>query len=173
MKKKLFAVGILSCVVWGSDVIACGDKFLVVSRGTRFQRASAARQGANILVYASPNSTLPKALAKAEPDTTLVKAGYQPTLAQGTNDLDLALKQGGWDLIVADLTDSADVRTRSQIRGVSAPMILPVVFNATGTEIAQAKKDFQRVLKGPVRSQAFLQAIDDALAAKPKLSKTS
>ena len=173
MKKKLFAVGILSCVVWGSDLIACGDKFLVVSRGTRFQRSSAARHGANILVYASTNSTLPKALAKAEPDTTLVKAGYQPTLAQGAGDLDLALKQGGWDLIVADLTDSADVRVRSQIRGGTAPMILPVVFNATGTEIAQAKKDYQRVLKGPVRSQALLRAIDDALAAKAKLSKTS
>ena len=173
MKTKLFAVGILSCVVWGSDLIACGDKFLVVSRGTRFQRSNAARHGANILVYASPNSTLPKALAKAEPDTTLVKAGYQPTLAQGTSDLDLALKQGGWDLIVADLTDSADVRVRSQIRGGTAPVILPVVFNATGTEIAQAKKEFQRVRKGPVRSQAVLRAIDDALAAKEKLSKTS
>src|SRR4029453_2912683 len=100
MKKKLFAVGILSCVVWGSDLIACGDKFLVVSRGTRFQRSSPARHGANILVYASTNSTLPQALAKAEPDTTLVKAGYQPTLPEGTSDLDLALKQGGWDLII-------------------------------------------------------------------------
>jgi len=173
MKKQLFAVGILTFVVWGSDLLACGDKFLVVSRGTRFQRASAARRGASILVYASPNSTLPKALAKAEPDTTLIKAGYQPTLAQGTTDLDLALKQGGWDLIVADLTDSADVRMRSQIRGGGTPMILPVVLNGTGTEIAQAKKDYQRVLKGPVRSQAFLQAIDDALAAKQKLVKAS
>lgn len=168
MKKTLLAVGVVSCAAaWGADLSACGDKFLVVSRGTRFQRAAVARQGANILVYASPTSTLPKALAKAEPDTTLLKAGYRPTLAQGVSDLDEALRQGGWDLIVADLDDSAAVRGRLQ--GGSAPMILPVLLSATGTELAQAKKDYQRVLKGPVKSQAFLQAIDDALALREKL----
>jgi hypothetical protein len=70
--------------------------------------------------------------------------------------------------VLADLGDGTTVRGRLQ--GISsAPMVLPVVYNATGTEIAQAKKDYQRVLKGPIKSQAFLEAIDDALALRDKL----
>jgi hypothetical protein len=172
MKKTWLAVGIVLCATaWGADLLACGDKFLVVSRGTRFQRAGTARHGANILVYASPSSTLPKSLAKAEPDTTLLKAGYRPTLAQDAGQLDEALRQGGWSLVVVDLADSAVVK--SKLSGKDAPMIVPVLLAATGTEVAQAKKDYQRVIKGPIKSQAFIEAIDDAMALREKLQSKS
>jgi hypothetical protein len=46
------------------------------------------------------------------------------------------------------------------------------VLNATGTQLAQAKKDYQRVVKGPVKSQAFLEAIDDAVELRIKLRAT-
>jgi hypothetical protein len=61
---------------------------------------------------------------------------------------------------------------RYRIRGAGAPMVLPVALSPTGTEIAQAKKDFQRVVKGPIKSQAFLMEIDDALALWQKLQRT-
>jgi|KBSSwiStaDraftv2_1062776.scaffolds.fasta_scaffold1335523_1 CheY-like chemotaxis protein len=167
MKKRLLAVGLLVLANAGTDLLACGDKFLVISRGTRFQRAAAARQPANILVYANPASTLPKALEKVMVDATLRKAGYKPTSVSDANALEQALRQGGWDLVLADLADSSAVRGRLQ--GNSAPMLLPVAYNVTGTEIAQAKKDYQRVLKGPFKTQSFLEAIDDALAVREKL----
>jgi len=44
-------------------------------------------------------------------------------------------------------------------------------LSPTGTEIAQAKKEFQRVVKGPIKSQAFLMEVDDALAVREKLEK--
>ena len=169
MRKTLLGVGILASLAaaLGTDLLACGDKFLVSSRGTRFQTAPAARQAARILVYANPASTLPKALEKASVDATLRKAGYQPTSVTGPSELDQALRQGGWDLVVADLADSAALRGRLQ--GSAAPMVLPVVVGATGSEIAQAKKDYKQVLKGPVKSQSFLEAIDDAIALREKL----
>ena len=97
MKKVLLAVGILASylAVSGTDLLACGDKFLVVSRGTRFQRAGAARQPAKILVYANPNSPLLKALEKVGVDDTLRKAGYQPIAVADTSELEQALRQGG------------------------------------------------------------------------------
>jgi|SRR5687768_6816088 hypothetical protein len=172
MKKRLLVVGLLVVTGAGSDLFACGDKFLVTSRGTRFQRAAAARQPANILVYANPSSGLPKALERVMVDETLRKAGYRPTSVAGSNELEQALRQGGWDLVLADLGDIAALRSRLQGRG--APMLLPVVYNATGTQIAQAKKDYERILKGPVKSQSFLDTIDDALAVREKLrSKTA
>ena len=173
MLKTLLAARLLvsSVAMTGVDLSACGDKFLVVSRGTRFERAKTARQPANILVYANPSSTLPKALEKASVDATLRKAGYRPTSVSAPAEFEAAMKQGGWDIVVADLTDSSAIRGRLQ--GKAAPMVVPVVLNATGTELAQAKKDYQRVLKGPIKSQAFLEAIDDALALRDKLRATT
>ena len=167
MKKHMLMVGLVALAGLSDDLIACGDKFLVTSRGTRFQRAAVARQPAKILVYAGPTSTLPKALEKVMVDDTLRKAGYQPTSVSAPADLDRALRQGGWDLVLADLGDSSALKARLQ--GSGAPLLVPVVHNATGTEIAQAKKDYQRVLKGPFKSQAFLEAIDDAVTLKEKL----
>jgi hypothetical protein len=172
MRKTLLAGGVLFSfmVTSGADLLACGDKFLIVSRGTRFQRASAVRPPANILVYTNPTSTLPKALEKAAVDETLRKAGYRPTSVSQASELDAAIKKGGWDVIVTDLADSPAVRGR--VQGKDAPMVLPVVLNATGTQLAQAKKDYQRVVKGPVKSQAFLEAIDDAVELRIKLRAT-
>ncbi len=172
MKKNLLLVGllVLSGVVPTTDLSACGDKFLMVSRGTRFQRA-AARQPAAILIYTNPATALPKALANVPVDATLRKAGYRPTSVSGADELDKALRQGGWDLVLTDLADGAALRGRLQ--GQGAPAVLPVAFNATSSDMAQAKKDYQLVVKGPVKSQALIDAIDDALALKEKLRAKS
>ena len=168
MRRTLVVAASLFLSIAGADLFACGDKFLVVSRGTRFQRATIARQPANILVYANPSSTLPKALEKADVDETLRKAGYRPTTVSDPVALDQALRRGGWDLVLADLADGGAVR--GSLSGKAAePMVLPVVYRGTGGEVAQAKKDYQRVVKGPIKSQAFLEAIDDALALRGKL----
>ena len=174
MQKRLLVVVtlVLSGIGASGDLLACGDKFLVASRGTRYQRAAVARQPANILVYANTASALPKALERADVDGTLRKAGYKPTSVSGPTELEQALRQGGWDLVVTDLADGMAVNGRLQ--GAGAPMLLPVAYNVTGSELAQAKKDYQRVLKGPVKSQSFLEAVDDALILRAKLrSKTA
>jgi hypothetical protein len=166
MTKRILLVGFLvvGAGATGHDLLACGDKFLVVGRGTRFQRASA-RTPASILVYANPASNLPKALANVPVDATLRKAGYKPTTVTSTVDLDAALGRGGWDLVLADLADSAALAGRLRTDG---PMVLPVVYNATTSELAQAKKQYAQVLKSPTKNQSFLDAIDDALAVRAR-----
>ena len=82
-------------------------------------------------------------------------------------ELDQALKIGAWSLVIVDLPEARTIRDR--VRGANAPMLLPVALSPTGTEMAQAKKDFQRVVKGPIKSQAFLMEVDDALALRQKL----
>jgi len=173
MKKHSLLVGllILAGVVPATELSACGDKFLMVSRGTRFQRAAAARHPAAILIYTNPATALPKALGSVPVDATLRKAGYRPTSVSGADELDKALRQGGWDLVLADLADGAALRGRLQ--GQGAPAVLPVAFNATSSDLAQARKDYQHVVKAPVKSQALIDAIDDALALKEKLRAKS
>lgn len=177
MMKRILIVGFLtlSAVATGPDLIACGDKFLILGRGTRFQRA-AARTPASILVYANPTSNLPKALANLPVEATLRKAGYKPTTVTSTSDLDAALGRGGWDLVLADIADSPALSSR--IRGDSGPSLLPVVYNGTGSELAQARKLYVYILKSPTKNQSFLDAIDEALALRTKArvksgSKTS
>jgi hypothetical protein len=172
MRKTLLALGIL--VIYGitsGELLACGDKFLVASRGTRYQRAGQARNGASILVYMHATSTIPKAFERVSEDVTK-KAGYRVTRVENVTELEQALKQGGWDVLLADLADSPAVRGRMQSRGADAPLLVPVAYGVTGTEIAQAKKEYQRVLKGPIKTYAFLAAIDDALAFRAKLLKS-
>jgi hypothetical protein len=169
MRKTLLALGVL--VIYGitsGELLACGDKFLVASRGTRYQRADA-RHAASILIYLPPSSSLPKAFARVSEDVTR-KAGYRLINVSDTNELEQALRQGGWDLLLTDLADGQTVRGR--VSGATAPLVIPVAYQATGTELAQAKKDYQKVLKGPIKTYAFLAAIDDALALRAKLLKS-
>jgi hypothetical protein len=170
MRKSLLALGVLIFYGSGSaELLACGDKFLVASRGTRYQRAGQARPAASILVYLPPSSALPKAFERVSEDETL-KAGYRLTHVTNATELEQALRQGGWDLLLTDLADGQAVRSR--LSGANAPLLVPVAYQTTGAELAQAKKDYQRVLKGPIKTHAFLSAIDDALALRAKLLKS-
>jgi hypothetical protein len=170
MRKFLLALGVL--VIYGvtsGELLACGDKFLVASRGTRYQRPGQAREAASILIYLPPSSTLPKAFERVSEEVTR-KAGYRLINVSNTSELDQALRQGGWDLLLTDLADMQAVRGR--VTGTAAPLVVPVAYQVTGSELAQAKRDYQRVLKGPIKTYAFLAAIDDALAHRAKLLKS-
>ncbi len=168
MRAKLLLV----LAVWGlgaclsSELFACGNKFLVASRGTRFGKAPIAREEASILVYANPASPMSDAVGNVPIEAILVDAGYQPTTVTDPNELDLALQQGQWDLVLADLGDSADLRSR--LEGIGAPMIVPVLYQPTRTVMAQAKKEYERVVKAPIKSQRFLETIDDAVALQAR-----
>jgi hypothetical protein len=166
MRERLIAAAFLVIAGCGasSDVLACGDKFLVVSRGTRFQRAATVRRPAGILVYANPASQLPRALANLPVEATLQKVGYRSTSVVSAEELDRALARGGWDLVLVDVADGQSVKGR--LRGGEAPDVLPVLYKPTGTELAEAKHQYQRVLKSPMKNQAFLDAIDEALAER-------
>ena len=167
MRTRLVAAAILLLGGIGvtEPLLACGEKFLMRGRGTRFQRAAPSRRPASILVYANPALNLAKALANVQVDATLRRAGYRPTTVKSQQDFNSEMSRGGWDLVVVDVADSASVIERLQ--NSAAPIVLPVLFNATSAELAAAKKQHQRILKGPTKNQPFLDAIDAALAEKP------
>ena len=165
MKTPVVAAALL--LLAGTSVsqplLACGEKFLMGSRGTRFHRP-ALRQSAAILVYANPVLNLTRALADVPYEATLRKAGYEPTVVSSADAFDSALGRGGWDLVVVDVADSAAV---SRARGPKTPIVLPVMFKATGAELSAAKKLHRVILKAPTKNQSFIEAIDDALALRP------
>jgi hypothetical protein len=161
MKWKVLVALVLWGLVASSDVFACGNKFLVASRGTRFGKVPVARQDAAILVYANPDSTMPQTMATVPVETVLLKAGYKPTIVANPIEFDQALSRGGWDLVLADLNDSAAVRVQM---GDEAPMLVPVLYAPTKSDFKQAKQEYESVIKAPVKSQRFLESIDEAVA---------
>jgi hypothetical protein len=150
----------------GGDLLACGDKFLVVSRGTRFERAPLARQNVGILLYANPASDLPRTIARLSVEATLRKAGYRPLSVANIDELDTALRAGGWELVVVDLADAPAASAR--VEGTGAPLVLPVAHHSTRAAIAEAKKRYTGVIDAPARGTTFVDAIDEALERKVK-----
>ena len=171
MKARSMFAGLL--LLYGAPtsepLLACGDKFLVVGRGTRFQRASVPRAPAAILIYANPASNLPSALDNVPVETTLRKAGYRPTSVVTSDELEMALRQGGWDLILVDVNEDETVSRR--VRGDNAPVVLPVVYNPTNAQWKQAKQQYPSVLRSPTKTQVFLDTIDEALSSRSASAK--
>jgi hypothetical protein len=45
------------------------------------------------------------------------------------------------------------------------------VFDASSAQLKQLKQQYPRILKAPTRSQTVLDAVDEALASRPKSTK--
>ena len=91
---------IIVALCFGSDLLACGDKFLSVGRGTRYQRPKNARAAA-VLIYAAPGSGLPAVLKDVRADLALKREGHRATIVETPEQLTAILKSGRFDVIVA------------------------------------------------------------------------
>ena len=165
MTKRILATALLTITTLGawSDVQACGDKFLVPTRGTRFQRPPSLREPAAILVYAN-SAVVPASVSNAALDSMLRKAGYRPTSVNNVADFDKALGQGKWDLVLVDLADGPSVSSR--LHGDSAPVLLPVAQNLSSSQLTEARRHYTRVVAMPAKSRALLDVVDEALAER-------
>ncbi len=162
MKKFLFLVLVLGavCLIW-TDANSCGDKFLVVGRGIRYERAYAAVHPASILVYTND----PK-LTK-ELQSTLTKSGHKIQTVPDETALFTNLKSTKYDLVLVNLTDVAHLEAQVMATP-SKPAVLPVIYNATGTELDAAKKEYICVLKYSNKNKNAISVIDEVMEAKMK-----
>src|SRR5947208_14171903 len=98
MKTRIRFIALVVAVgVWmGGDLLACGDKFLVAGRGTRYQRPKNAR-AASVLIYANPSSGLPAALKKVKVDSVLKHEGHRSTTVETFDQLSAILAGGRFD----------------------------------------------------------------------------
>ena len=102
------AVAALVALAFGGDLLACGDKFLVGSRGTRYQRPKNAR-AATILIYAAPESELAAALKKVKADSVFKHEGHRATTVQSLDQLSTVLAGGRFDVVLAASSESQAV----------------------------------------------------------------
>ncbi len=89
------------------DLFACGDKFLLGGRGTRYQRPKNAR-AASVLIYAEPGAQA--TLKKNKIESLLKLEGHRSTTVQTLDQLSAIVSSGRYDVILAANSVTADVQ---------------------------------------------------------------
>ena len=129
MKHRLgFVVMAATVGLWfAPDLFACGEKFLVAGRGTRYQRPKNAR-AASVLIYANPSSGLPATLKNAKVESVLKHEGHRSTTVETLEQLSTILAGGRFDVVLAASSVTADVERllgagpdRAVVLGVDSP----------------------------------------------------
>lgn len=147
--------------LFATDAFTCGDKFLVVGRGIRYERAFAAAHPASILIY-SNDVKLSKDL-----ESTLKKSGHKIQTVVDQTNLFANLKSTKYDLVLVSLSDVAALEAKIMATP-SKPGVLPVVYNATGAELESAKKEYDCILKYSNKNKDAISVIDQVMDAKLK-----
>ena len=167
MRKSFGAVCLILLLSAGSarQLAGCGDKFLSVATGTRFQRAPVGQQEA-ILIYAAPASDVAAAMKHLSLETALRGSGYRPTVVSSRSELEARLGDQKWDLLLISL---ADVASAAPYVG-EATGILPVVLGASRSESKAAQNRFKVVLTKVVNSYGLARAVSAALSSRSSVT---
>ena len=104
------------------DMLACGDKFLVAGRGTRYQRPKNVR-AASILIYGDPASSVAAALKKAKAESLLKLEGHRTTKVQTFQELSTIVVSGRYDVILTANSDVANVQRLVQASSAAAIVV--------------------------------------------------
>ena len=152
MRRRFGALVVILAVAMTGDLFACGDKFLVGGRGTRYQRPRNAR-AASVLIYVDPASAVGASLKKAKVESLLKLEGHRATKVQTLDQLSTVMSSGRFDVILTANNDSASVQR--------------LLASAPDAAIVVGVDDL-------MKSQSLLQAIDKAvLQHDQNLKKTS
>jgi hypothetical protein len=162
MKHRVALSGLLVAVgLWmGADLLACGDKFLVAGRGTRYQRPKNAR-AASILIYANPSTGLQAALKKLPLDSVLKHEGHRSTTVEAPDQLSAILASGRFDVVLVSSDDAVAVEELLG-RGADAPVVVAFCLKAA-SKAQPASDKVASCLKTPPREGSLLEAIDKAV----------
>jgi hypothetical protein len=109
-RRRTLGVVVAVLAFWMTgDLLACGDKFLVAGRGTRYQRPKTAR-AASVLIYADPASAMAASLKKAKVESILKLEGHRATKVETLQELSTVVTSGRYDVILAATSDTASVQ---------------------------------------------------------------
>ena len=143
---------------------ACGDKFLLIGRAVKYQKAYASAHPGFIVLFESPGSHLTVVAHQLNLQQLLVGAGHKVQVISDLVSLEQAMTMGA-DLIVADGTDIEQIAPAVQRRGAR---LLPVLDYPTREGLAAAEQTYGVVLQASAKNRHPLAVIDDALKLKSK-----
>jgi hypothetical protein len=158
---KLMAWPIAALCLAGAagDAHGCGDKFLRVGRGARYQRGYVAIRPACILLYARPGSALAATMRELAP--TLKRAGHNPMVLEDSGGMASAMSRDHPNLILAAIEDVGAVEKAA--RASARADVLPVLVHPSAGAREDALREYHHVAESPGRKQDLLARIDDVM----------
>jgi hypothetical protein len=139
---------------------ACGDKFLRVGRGARYQRAYVAVHPASLLLVARPGSSVAAALKDLEP--TLKRAGHKAVVVKDTAAVPQALERGHFNIVLTDIKDVPSVQNATPATGARFD-VLPFLGQPTAEAREAAEADYRCVAQVPGKKADVLGKIDELM----------
>jgi hypothetical protein len=166
-------VAVLTIGVLGAETLsACGDKFLLVGRGPRFQRAYAAIHPASILLVLPPKSVKSAAVRDSALATALKMAGHRVDTIQLPAPLAGAFGRSKHDLVLAERADAGAVRA-AVATSQTPPAIIAVVEDGPAHDTAATIDEGGYVLRTPLPLVKILNLLDDVMKDRAAARRSS
>jgi hypothetical protein len=161
MKVRVSAAALLAAFFLQGDLQACGDKFLAVGRGIRFQKAYAAIHPASILILLPAKSVNDAALRDSRLHTALKMAGHKVDIVQPTANLSDVLNRSRYEIILAERVDVPSIPNVTPAGGAKPTVIAVIEDRVPGDAVAPASVG--RVLRTPQPLPQILNFLDDVM----------
>jgi len=143
---------------------ACGDKFLMVGRGAKFQRVYASINPGRVLIYARPSTNAKAAIRDPLLHKALRQAGHSVSVIEDWTLLEQALKTVPVDVVLVDVAE-ADRIQPAMAAALSHPEAL-YVASPSGVPPQTCK------LKAGDRPIRFLDEVENVMKARSRRAKT-
>lgn len=160
---SLFMIGVLS----SPHVFACGDKYVVLGQGVRFQRAYAANHPAAILIYLRPGSKWATDQNRERLLTVLRMVGHRPDAVATLDEMQAALSTNKYDIVLTEFA-TADQAVGPVGDAKTRPTVVPIVFDPTRAEMAQIEKQNNCTVQVSKRNHELLTVINTVMDQRIK-----
>ncbi len=161
------AVWIVALILFamGDQATACGDKFLVVGRGLRYDRAYPAKHPSSVVIYLEDQKV------SRQLEGILKTSGHKVRSISDEAGLFSTLQSGKFDVVLIPLSRAAELQNRIQL-AQGKPAVLPVTFKMSKED---SKKE-QCILNISGKNRHPVAMIDQVMEARikglPQICKT-
>ena len=169
MRKVLALAALLLVAVpplW-TAASACGDKFLLIGRGGRFNQVYAAIYPATILLYGPAGRAASAAILDPKFQANLTRAGHRVEVVKDEAQVGPLLQAGRFDLVLSDVADVEPLKVKAALSS-SQPTVMPVMFNPSKAEAEAIKTQYRCDLQPADRPARYLSTIDDEMQRRVK-----
>jgi len=167
MRVWFAGVGVAGFLLFSANVAqGCGDKLVSLLSAVRYQRAYKAWHQASIAVLWN-NGASGAVLTNPRLQAALKEVGHKVIVVQDVTQLNLAMKSGTVDVVLADAADAGAIAPELK-SATNGAVIVPVLYKPSKDAFAALRKQFPLALKGPGDEIQFLTAIEAVMKSRTK-----
>ena len=149
---------------------ACGDKFLAVGRGAKFQRAWVSVYPGKLLIYSRPSSDPKHAIRDPQLHKALRQAGHNVNVIEDWSLLEQAIRSVPVDVVLVDVSEA------SRVQGLiaSSPGHPDALYVALPKNLTPATPSpVVARLKSSDGALKYLEEVESVMKARTRHTKTS